>query len=317
MVNSFALLFVAYLILLVSAAAYMLPRRKWIDEMHGMMVGMTFGMIAGLVTATLHVLPTGDFLWGVIGGSLVGLLFGLPLGRLGGHLGVMEGVIAGPMGGMMGAMLGQMMRPFNADIFIPFFTLIIAASVLGLVYAVHCGICCCQPKKKPEVPKGFISLWTILALGALILSLSLSFAVSTNYSPQTNSQQPIADSQPTANSQPPTASNQELKLPAYLQQKEDKKEAILKGSVQEVDLLMKDSAYSPNVIVAKKGIPLRIKVTAEESAGCAREIVFPDFKIRKIIPVGELTTIEFTPDKAGTFVYHCSMDMARGKLVVE
>lgn len=110
---SYIVIFTLAIEVLLAVAIYAYKRRDAIDEMHGMMIGMTLGMFSGLVTATLFLIPTGNFLNGVIIGSLVGLAFGIPLGRLGGHLGVIEGVMAGPMGGMMGAMLGLMIRPFS------------------------------------------------------------------------------------------------------------------------------------------------------------------------------------------------------------
>jgi len=53
MIQSYIALFVLEFIVLIAASLYVRKYRKDIDEMHGMMVGMTFGMIAGLLTATL------------------------------------------------------------------------------------------------------------------------------------------------------------------------------------------------------------------------------------------------------------------------
>ncbi len=124
MLDSYVIIYSLYLLITVAVSFYVYSLRKNLDDMHGMMVGMTLGMVAGLAVSTIFVIPTGNFLYGVILGSFVGLFFGIPFGRLGGHLGVVEGVVAGPMGGMMGAMLGQMVRPFDIEIFIPFFSFI-------------------------------------------------------------------------------------------------------------------------------------------------------------------------------------------------
>jgi heme/copper-type cytochrome/quinol oxidase subunit 2 len=272
-----------------------------IDEMHGMMIGMTLGMIAGLLTATIYLIPTGDFLFGVISGSIVGLFFGVPFGRLGGHLGIVEGVVAGPMGGMMGAMLGQMIRPFSIEVFMPFFIFIFLITLLGLSYAVHCGVSCCGVKaKKPAPVNGtFTALWAISAIVLLGASVLLSFSI--------------------AEASPVSQSSVDVKLPAFLQQasQEVRAETVMKDGYQEIEMSIANSAYSPNVIVVKKGIPLRINVKAEETAGCGSEIVIPDFKIRKIIGPGTTGVIELTPNEAGEFKFHCSMDMAKGKLVVQ
>lgn len=301
--SSFQIIFLASMLVLIGVAIYVWNKRKYVDEMHGMMVGMTLGMVAGLITAALFLIPTGNFLYGTIIGTFVGLLFGIPFGRLGGHLGLVEGIMAGPMGGMMGAMLGQMMRPFNIEIFMPFFMFVFLLSLLGISYAVHCGVSCCSGKaKKPSpVPGSFITAWIAVSIVILGLSVLLPFS--------------IVEASPV----PSQSSSNDLKLPSYIQQasQEIKAEAVMKDGFQEVEMTIANSAYSPNVIVAKQGILLKIKVHADQSAGCGSEIVFPDFNIRKIVPAGADGVIELTPNKAGTFPFHCSMDMAKGKLIVQ
>jgi len=105
-------------------------------------------------------------------------------------------------------------------------------------------------------------------------------------------------------------------LPPAFQQKDIFATAVVRDGFQEVNLLVTQSRYEPNMIAVKRGIPLKIHVTTDETAGCAREIVFPDFGIRRIIPQGQIVTLELLPQKEGTFRFHCSMDMARGKIVV-
>jgi heme/copper-type cytochrome/quinol oxidase subunit 2 len=295
-------MFILSLAVMIGVSVYVYQCRKLIDEMHGMMVGMTFGVIAGLFTATLYLIPTGNFLVGVIAGSFVGLIFGVPFGKLGGHLGIMEGVMAGPMGGMMGAMLGQMIRPFNIEVFMPFFTFIFVITMVGISYAVHCGVSCCGGKQKKTAPcsSKFKIAWAVASVVLMVASLSLSFS--------------IQDA-----SASPAGQTSDIRLPAYLQQatQETRAEAVQKDGRQEIDLTIANSAYSPNVLVVKRGIPLRINVRAEETAGCGSEIVIPDFNIRKIVGAGTSGVIELTPNAAGTFKFHCSMDMARGKIIVQ
>jgi len=298
-------MFILLFVVLLAATSYVWKRRKYVDEMHGMMVGMTFGMMAGLMTATIYLIPTGDFLYGLIIGSIVGLAFGMPLGKLGGHLGVMEGVMAGPMGGMMGAMLGQMVRPFSIEVFMPFFAFIFLLTMLGFSYAVHCGVSCCNGggKKEPsKLSNGFITWWTMACIIVLGASVALPFTLA-DASPSTSTAQ---------------VASGDVKLPAYLQQatKEDRKETTLQGDYQVIDMVITQSRYSPNVIVAKKGVPLKINIHSDDTAGCAREIIFPDFKIQRIVP-NEGTIIELSPNEAGTFKFRCPMDMARGKLIVQ
>jgi len=300
--QSYIIIYSLYLIVTLAVSLYVYKLRKMIDEMHGMMIGMTFGMLAGLVTATIFLIPTGNFLYGFIIGSIVGLVFGVLFGNLGGHLGIMEGIIAGPMGGMMGAMLGQMIRPFDIDVFIPFFTFIFLITMIGITYAVNCRASCYNNehnKKKDKISNDFILIWSFTTIFLLAISIFLSFSINTTATQ--------------------TSAVQNQQLPAYLQElmQEDKKEAVVKGSYQEIDLIISASKYSPNVIIAKKNILLRINLYADENAGCAREIVFPDFNINKIVPAGGSEIIEFTPKQEGEFKFRCSMDMIHGRLIVK
>ena len=86
--------------------------------------------------------------------------------------------------------------------------------------------------------------------------------------------------------------------------------------VQVFDIVVK-GVYSPSVIRAKVGRPVRINFKREESNECSRFVNFPDFKIRKELPEGQTVTIEFTPDRPGEFLFTCDMSMYQGKLVVE
>jgi plastocyanin domain-containing protein len=75
--------------------------------------------------------------------------------------------------------------------------------------------------------------------------------------------------------------------------------------------------YSPAVVKVQRGTPVRLIFDRQETSGCSEEVVFPDFGIRKFLPAHQQTTIEFTPDRAGTFDFTCGMSMLRGKLIVE
>jgi len=87
------------------------------------------------------------------------------------------------------------------------------------------------------------------------------------------------------------------------------------SSVQEVKILVK-GGYTPDIIVVKKGIPVRLNFYRDETADCSDTIVFGDFKIRKPLPAFKTTAIEFTPEKEGEYVFTCGMGMMRGKLIV-
>jgi len=88
------------------------------------------------------------------------------------------------------------------------------------------------------------------------------------------------------------------------------------GGVQELEITVQ-GGYSPSRIVLKRGVPVRLKFRRLETASCSERVIFPDFDITKKLPTNELTTVEFTPDKSGTFTFSCGMGMYQGTVVVE
>lgn len=88
------------------------------------------------------------------------------------------------------------------------------------------------------------------------------------------------------------------------------------GGIQEVKVTVR-GGYSPDVIVVKKDLPVRLNFYRDETASCSETVVFGDFGIVKDLPAFKTTAIEFTPDKTGEFNFACGMNMLRGKLIVE
>ena len=92
--------------------------------------------------------------------------------------------------------------------------------------------------------------------------------------------------------------------------------ATNESGVQEIKVTVK-GGYSPDVIVVKKDVPVRLNFYRDETSSCSEQIVFGDFGIAKNLPAFKTTSIEFTPDRAGEFTFACGMNMLRGKLIVE
>ena len=91
---------------------------------------------------------------------------------------------------------------------------------------------------------------------------------------------------------------------------------VNEGGVQEIKVTVK-GGYSPDVIVVREGLPVRLNFYRDETASCSEEVVFGDFGIARHLPPYKTTSIEFTPDRAGEFTFTCGMNMMRGKLVVD
>jgi plastocyanin domain-containing protein len=92
--------------------------------------------------------------------------------------------------------------------------------------------------------------------------------------------------------------------------------SLVEEGVQEIKITVK-GGYSPDVIVVRERIPVRLNFYRDETAECSEQVIFSDFGISKHLPPFKTTAIEFTPDRAGEFTFMCGMSMMRGKLIVE
>lgn len=84
---------------------------------------------------------------------------------------------------------------------------------------------------------------------------------------------------------------------------------------QEISIVV-DGGYTPASISVEHGRPVRLLFDRRDQGSCTEEVVLPDFGVRRFLPTGQVTSIEFTPDKPGTHEFACGMGMVRGKLTV-
>jgi plastocyanin domain-containing protein len=92
--------------------------------------------------------------------------------------------------------------------------------------------------------------------------------------------------------------------------------ARVEAGLQRIKIIVK-GGYSPDVLVVKRGVPVRLDFYRDEAASCTEQVVFPDFNISRRLPAFETTAVTFTPEREGRFTFTCGMGMVRGQLVVE
>lgn len=97
----------------------------------------------------------------------------------------------------------------------------------------------------------------------------------------------------------------------FLMKKE--KEVSVAG---EVDITV-SGGYSPEVISIPLGKPTKINFIRTDPTECLSEVVLPDFKIKKQLPLNQKVTVEITPKEKGEFGYACGMNMYHGKIIVK
>jgi len=88
------------------------------------------------------------------------------------------------------------------------------------------------------------------------------------------------------------------------------------AGIQEATIKVK-GGYDPDVIVVKKGKPVRLNFLRQESSMCSEMVIFDKLQKSAKLPEGETVAIEFTPQQSGEIPFQCQMGMLRGKVIVE
>ncbi len=71
---------------------------------------------------------------------------------------------------------------------------------------------------------------------------------------------------------------------------------------QVIQITAKRFEYSPKEITLKKGVPVVLEFTSLDRL---HGFNCPGLKLRMDIPPGKINPLRFTPDRAGTFPFHC------------
>lgn len=87
------------------------------------------------------------------------------------------------------------------------------------------------------------------------------------------------------------------------------------GEIQVVKMHVEGSQYVLEPSTVKMGVPVRLEADISRMPGCSKSFVISEFGVRKVFSSGD-NTLEFTPNKAGTFYIACSMNMYKGSLTV-
>ncbi len=77
-----------------------------------------------------------------------------------------------------------------------------------------------------------------------------------------------------------------------------------------------EGGYKPAVIKIPNGKPSTITFTRRDPNSCLEEVVLPEFKIKKFLPLNEKVTVILSPTKSGIYGMHCGMNMFHGKIIV-
>jgi plastocyanin domain-containing protein len=77
-----------------------------------------------------------------------------------------------------------------------------------------------------------------------------------------------------------------------------------------------NGGYQPETISVVKGNTTTLTFLRQDPSSCLEDVVLPDFKIRKFLPLGKSVDISITPKQSGEYEIVCGMNMFHGKILV-
>jgi plastocyanin domain-containing protein len=81
--------------------------------------------------------------------------------------------------------------------------------------------------------------------------------------------------------------------------------------------IMVDGGYKPKILKVAKDKTTTLIFLRKDPNSCLEELVIPDFKIKKYLPMHKPVVISLSPKKQGIYNFHCGMNMFHGTIEVQ
>ena len=73
--------------------------------------------------------------------------------------------------------------------------------------------------------------------------------------------------------------------------------------------------YKPSTIRVKKNEPVTLTFIRKDANPCLEDVIIPEYKIKKYLPLNEPVTITLSPPHRASTI-HCGMNMFHGRIIV-
>jgi plastocyanin domain-containing protein len=87
--------------------------------------------------------------------------------------------------------------------------------------------------------------------------------------------------------------------------------------VQQTQIKVDDKGFTPNEVKVEKGKPASLVFVRTTDSTCAKEVVFPDLKLEKDLPLNTPVRIDIPTTEARTLRFQCGMAMFKSAVLVQ
>jgi plastocyanin domain-containing protein len=87
--------------------------------------------------------------------------------------------------------------------------------------------------------------------------------------------------------------------------------------VQQTKVIVDDKGFTPSRVEVQKGKPASLVFVRTTDDTCAKEVVFPDLKLEKDLPLRTAVAIDIPTGEARTLTFQCGMAMYKSAVVIQ
>jgi plastocyanin domain-containing protein len=87
--------------------------------------------------------------------------------------------------------------------------------------------------------------------------------------------------------------------------------------VQQTKVIVDDKGFTPSHVEVQKGKPASLVFVRTTDDTCAKEVVFPDLKLEKDLPLRTAVNVDIPTTDARTFTFQCGMAMYKSAVVIQ
>ena len=78
-----------------------------------------------------------------------------------------------------------------------------------------------------------------------------------------------------------------------------------------------DGGYSPDQITVQAGQPVQLTFLRKDPSSCLEQVILPHFNKALDLPLNQNITVEVLPQEAGSYTFHCGMNMFHGTITAQ